>query len=279
MKIMVRAVGALFLAAGVLAIPSVAQAADGAPLFGALTERNEAGGAKVYPIHQGETVPVVLGVTNKGTGPSAGVVVNIRVIDDLDLPKSFTNCRYYVDHNLHGAWCEIAGELPVGGTYALSQFSVTAAPDAKTFSAVTFQWFPKDWADKNGGIDGFAERDSRGGPAPVAGTGDELKLEPRELPIPAETARVGFAYLKLIAPPASPSPSDSPSPSPSDSATATATPTPTSTDAAGGGGGGDGGGLPLTGTNTAFIAGAGAVLLLIGGIVVAAFRRRTRFTA
>jgi hypothetical protein len=43
-------------------------------------------------------------------------VVNIPVVDDLDLPRDFTNCRYYVDSNLDGAWCEFDQELPVGGT-------------------------------------------------------------------------------------------------------------------------------------------------------------------
>ena len=108
MKTILRAAGAAFLTAGVLAVPSVAHAAEDAPLFGALTERDAAGKSVVYPIRPGESVPVVLGVTNRGTAPSAGVVVNVRVFNDLNLPKAFTNCLYYVDSNLDGA-CDSRG--------------------------------------------------------------------------------------------------------------------------------------------------------------------------
>ncbi|MGC4876360.1 LPXTG cell wall anchor domain-containing protein [Micromonospora sp. DT43] len=65
----------------------------------------------------------------------------------------------------------------------------------------------------------------------------------------------------------------------SPSATTTAVPTPASstTPAAAGG---DGGGLPVTGSQTATVAGIGAALLLIGGAVyVIGRRRRARFVA
>jgi len=280
-KIILRTLGAAFLTAGLLAVPSVAQAADDVPLLGALTERDAAGKSVMYPIHQGETVPVVLGVTNRGAVPAKGVVANIRVIDDLRLPQTFTNCRYYVDGNLHGAWCEFASDLPVGGTYALTPFQLTATTDAKKFSAVIFQWFPKDWVDENGGIEGFAKRDSGRGNAPVAGTGSALALEPRELPVPNETARVGFAYLKLV-PPATPPAGGSPSATPTASPTATApattapaTTTPPATDTGGTGGGG----LPVTGINAVAIAGVGGLLLAGGVIAFLLTRRRNRFTA
>ncbi|MEU8236056.1 LPXTG cell wall anchor domain-containing protein [Actinoplanes sp. NPDC048967] len=280
MKTILRALGAAFVTAGVLAVPSVALAAEDVPLFGALTERDANGRSVTYPIHRGETIPVVLGVTNRGTAPSAGVVVNIRTFNDLNLPKSFTNCLYYTDSNLDGAWCEFEPELPVGGTYALSPFEVSAEDDAEDISgSIVFQWFPKDWADENGGIKKFAERDSRGDQAPVAGTGAKLALEPRELPVPAQTERVGFAFVKLVIPATTP-----PTTAPTTAPTSAPTATPTGTDAAPAttppaDGGGSGGGLPVTGINAVAIAGVGGLLLVAGVVAFLVTRRRNKFTA
>ena len=69
-----------------------------------------------------------------------------------------------------------------------------------------------------------------------------------------------------------------PSASPSASETATASPTPSASTAPGGNGGG--GGLPVTGVNAPFVAGAGLVLAVIGGLLAWRHRRRTtRFVA
>ena len=279
MKTILRALGAALVTAGVLAVPSVALAAEDVPLFGALTERDANGRSVTYPIHRGETIPVVLGVTNRGTAPSAGVVVNIRTFNDLNLPRTFTNCLYYTDSNLDGAWCEFEPELPVGGTYALSPFQVSAEAAAQDISgSIVFQWFPKDWADKNGGIKKFAERDSGQGSTPVAGTGAKLALEPKELPVPAKTERVGFAYLKLVIPATTP-----PTTAPTTAPTSAPTATPTGTDAAPAttppADGGSGGGLPVTGINAVAIAGVGGLLLVAGVVAFLFTRRRNKFTA
>ncbi|GAA3902529.1 hypothetical protein [Actinoplanes auranticolor] len=281
MKTILRALGAALVTAGVLAVPSVAQAADDVPLFGALTERDANGRSVTYPIHRGETIPVVLGVTNRGTAPSAGVVVNIRVFNELRLPRTFTNCWYYTDSNLDGAWCEFEGDLPVGGTYALSPFQVSAAADAKDFSgSVIFQWFPKDWVDKNGGIKDSAEEHGGPGTTPVAGTGGKLTLEPKELPVPEKTERVGFAYVKLTTPTTTP-PTTAPTTAPTSAPTATPTgtpaaPAPATTPPADGG---SGGGLAVTGSNAVAIAGVGGLLLVAGVVAFLLTRRRNRFTA
>ncbi|MCF0094453.1 LPXTG cell wall anchor domain-containing protein [Micromonospora sp. MH99] len=82
-----------------------------------------------------------------------------------------------------------------------------------------------------------------------------------------------------------------PTPTPTVTATATAQPTATpsatstvaptaATSTSPVAGGGEGGGLPLTGADTATIAGIGGALLLVGGVgFVAARRRRARFVA
>jgi hypothetical protein len=273
-KSILGALGAAIVTAGVLATPSAARAAEDTPLFGALTERTAEGKSVVLPIHQGETIPVVLGVTNRGTAPSNGVVVNIRTFRDLILPKTFTNCLYYTESHLEGAWCEFDQELPVGGTYALSPFRVSAEADAEDIGgSIVFQWFPKDWADSQGGIAGFAKEDSGQGTTPAAGTETALALQAKELPVPARTERVGFAYVRLV-PPTKP-----PTSSPTSAPTATPTGTdPAVTDPATGGTGG-GGVLAVTGVNAVALAGAGLLLLLAGVAAFLLTRRRNRFTA
>ncbi|RAO12932.1 hypothetical protein ONO86_06129 [Micromonospora noduli] len=79
-----------------------------------------------------------------------------------------------------------------------------------------------------------------------------------------------------------PTPTAQPTPSATPSATATAVPTPTVSGSPGapGGDGGEGGGLPVTGADTATVAGIGSVLLLLGGAgYLIGRRRRSRFVA
>jgi LPXTG-motif cell wall-anchored protein len=107
-----------------------------------------------------------------------------------------------------------------------------------------------------------------------------LTLAPRELPLPSKPIPINFVYASLITPPTA-SPTATASPTTTASPTAGATPTgtaPSASPAAPGAGGGDG--LPLTGSNTAAVAGIGAALLLLGGAgYLVARRRRTRFVA
>ncbi|GIF11654.1 hypothetical protein Ate01nite_16860 [Actinoplanes teichomyceticus] len=277
-----RTLGAAALTAMALAVPSTARAADEEPLFAALSERNAAGKVTTHPIRPGETVPVVLGVANVGSAPAPGVIVNIRTYDDVNLPRTFSNCLYYTDSNVEGAWCEIDAELAADRrTYALTSFQVAAADPAAKLPAIVFQWFPTSFADKSGGIEKLAAQYSGQGSTPVRGTGDTLGLAPQELTIPTETSRVGFAYVKLVTPSATPT---RPTSGPTSASPAPTSPAPTSPSAgAGAGGTGDGGtgagdgGLPVTGSNTAVIAGLGGVLLAAGALGLLVARRRTRF--
>lgn len=71
-----------------------------------------------------------------------------------------------------------------------------------------------------------------------------------------------------------------PTPSTTPSATTTIAPAPASSASLGAPGGGEGGGLPVTGDDTATVAGIGGALLLIGGAgYLIGRRRRSRFVA
>lgn len=71
-----------------------------------------------------------------------------------------------------------------------------------------------------------------------------------------------------------------PTPSTTPSATTTIAPAPASSASLGAPGGGEGGGLPVTGDDTATVAGIGGALLLLGGAgYLIGRRRRSRFVA
>ncbi|SCG44478.1 ALF repeat-containing protein [Micromonospora humi] len=83
-------------------------------------------------------------------------------------------------------------------------------------------------------------------------------------------------------PTATPTSQPTATPSATPSATTTAAPTgaPSVSPGAPGGEGGEGGGLPVTGSDTATVAGIGGALLLLGGVgFVIGRRRRARFVA
>ncbi|GGQ82176.1 LPXTG cell wall anchor domain-containing protein [Couchioplanes azureus] len=292
MKIYLRALGAGFVSAGVLAMPAAAAAepaTDTAKVV-AVDEYDAAGKPRMYPIHRGEEIPLTLRVANAGAAPTK-VVVNVGVVNDLDLPRSSENCWYYVDSNLDGAWCELDQELAAGAAYETSPVRIAATADAKPdrVQTVIHRWFTQDWAEKQGGIEALAKKDSGRGTAPVKGTRDTLRLQPKALTIPADAKWVGFTGVSLITPPGAPTGTPTARPSATASAGAEAPasagpsfpPSVTATPAAAGAGGSAGdGGLPVTGAKVATVAGGGVALLVLGlaGLLLAR-RRRNRFVA
>lgn len=267
-------VTAAVVAAGVLALPSAALAAGGDTAhLAVLTDRHPNGTGVVYPIRPGETIPVVAGVINQGDQAVSGLAVRLRIVDDLDLPKEFSNCQYFLDDNLHGAWCQIDAELAPGGKYGLSPLHVSAAKDAKKApSALVVEVFSKKWADDQGGIAALAKSDSGKGTTPSAGVGGPIGLVVApDLQLPKEPNFLGSVGLDLRLPSTSASPTK---------ATGSPTATASSSAPAAGTAGSDGGGLPLTGNKSAVVAGLGAVLLVGGaGVFLLTRRRRAKFVA
>jgi LPXTG-motif cell wall-anchored protein len=281
-------VAAAVLTAGVLGLPPAAQAAgrDTAKLS-TLTAADSAGKSVINPIHPGETVAIGLGARNKGDAAVDGLVVSLRVQDDLYLPKEFSNCEYYEDGAMHGAWCQIDGQLAAGASSGITPFHVSALKNAsKIRGGMMIATYSKAWADTQGGIEALAKSAAvTGGPA--AGAGGKLELG-AAAPAPAKDwGPVGFSYYNLIS--ASPSGSSSSSTGTgtgtgTGAGTGTASPSASATSsspaAAATGQHNDGGGLPITGSDTVIAIGAG-VLLLGGGAVAFAVarRRRAKFVA
>ncbi|HWH00851.1 MAG TPA: LPXTG cell wall anchor domain-containing protein [Pilimelia sp.] len=270
--------GLAALSAAALA-PATAAAAAGVPPLSALTDRDGTGATRPVAGRPGELVAPVLGVANLSGAPVKGAAVQIRVIEGLDLPRTFANCQYFVDSNLEGAWCQFDEELAAGGTYAMPDFRVAVAPDAIRADSIVFRWVTPEQVAAGGGIEALAKRDSRTDES-AAGTQGPLRLEPRQLPLPAAPHPIGFASVRVTAPSptqttpappatATPVPPTEGSPQPSAPPTAAATPP------ADGGGAGE---LPVTGSATTTAAGLGIVLLITGGVgYLVARRRRIRF--
>ncbi|MFI6330571.1 LPXTG cell wall anchor domain-containing protein [Micromonospora chersina] len=284
------ALGASVLTAGVTALPAAAHAApapDSATLA-AVTEQDPATGLnRKYPVKPGEVVPAALGVTNLGDAPVKGIVVQIRVLDDLDLAVKHDNCWYAVDSNLESAWCEFDSELAAKQTLAVVGDVVSVKADARAdkVTSIVFHWYGKQWVDAQGGVQQLADGDAGQGTKAVRGTEPALTLAERELPLPETPRAINFAYAQLVtAPTTQPTPTATPTTAPTATPTGGAEPTAVPTGTAGapgeGGAGGDGGGLPVTGANIGVLAGVGGALLLLGGGgYLITRRRRTRFVA
>ncbi|WP_433372331.1 LPXTG cell wall anchor domain-containing protein [Actinoplanes sp. CA-142083] len=156
-------------------------------LFAALITVSSSTAPSIKP---GQTIPLTVGVRNTGGSAVDGVVVNIRVSGGLTLPREFTNCRYYKDGILAGAWCSLPQRVDAGATYALSGFHIAASATAQRVSPVVFEWHPKSSAPAQIG---------------TAGSGSTLALTPAKL----SGAAVGAVYLRLLTSTATPRPSRS----------------------------------------------------------------------
>ncbi|BCJ51898.1 hypothetical protein Asp14428_33730 [Actinoplanes sp. NBRC 14428] len=238
---------------------------DGAALD-AVQERTVAGERpKLHHIAPGDTLPGTVGVRNTGATPVKGLLVELRLADDdLVFARRYDNCWYALEAKPDSAWCAFDRELAAGETLRL------AAPVAIALRQrygdldkdLRFHWVSAGWAEGHGGARDLAELSATPGTTVVRGTGGTLTLSAGSSALkPGVTGAVD--YLLALVPPSGPEPTTPPA-------------TPPATAAPGGGGGS----LPITGTPTATLAGAGALLLLagVGGFWVAR-RRRTRFQA
>jgi hypothetical protein len=275
------------VAAGALAGPSVALGAklpghEGG--FVALNELNPDGTVVSVPIRRGESAPVTVGVAFNNNVSPRGAVLKVQVSGDVDLPRSFDNCWYFVTDDSQGAWCQFERTLQMSTPYALSPFTICAGRRARAdrMDPVIVQWFDHDYGAEQGGIKGLAEQDAGPGSKPVKGSSGPLTLQETDKLVVKNNPPAGSVPVHLVTPPAQ-SPTTPPATTPAGSSTAVATPAdaattqlPAETEPPAGS---TGGGLPITGSKAAMYAGIGVLLVLAGAIGLLAARRRTRFTA
>jgi LPXTG-motif cell wall-anchored protein len=278
---------AAVFAAGLAATPASAAPApnepDAAKLAAGSEKDPQTGKNRKYLVGQGEDVPAVLGVTNMGDAPVDGLVVQVRVLNDLDLTTKYENCWYAVDSNQETAWCEFDVELALGASLAVTGAGVSTKPDAvaENISTIIHRWVSKEYADARGGIQVLADQWAGQGTKAVRGTGAPLTSTTPSGELGGLGGPIGFVGVGLVTPPTGePTATPTPSATPSGSPSATPTGAPTAAPSVSPGAGGEGGGLPVTGAGTATMAGVGGVLLVLGGAgYLIARRRRTRFVA
>jgi LPXTG-motif cell wall-anchored protein len=279
------------LVAGAVAVPSAAYAVPGGeePGFVAVSELDSSGTVVSVPAHAGETVALATGVAYNNRINPRGAVVHIRTVDDVALPKTFTNCWYYTNTNLQGGWCRFEETIQAAQPYELAGFQVTVAPEATgKLDAVVLQWFGGGYDEQHGGLEALAKAEAGPGTTPGPGDGGKQLLLTKSSRLKMTSGSpTGFAYVHLVegeptTAPATTTPATAPTEQPADVPT---TPAPVGGVAAGeeppaASGAGDDGGLPITGSKTAAFAGAGVLLVAAGlaGALVAR-RRRTRFVA
>ncbi|WP_345514858.1 LPXTG cell wall anchor domain-containing protein [Phytohabitans houttuyneae] len=266
-------VSALLLAAGLAAAPAAAAPAPSNPdpaTLAAGTEKDpQTGKNRSHLVGQGQDVPALLGVTNRGEAPVEGLVLNVRILNDLDFTKKYDNCWYADYTNQESAWCEFGDSLAAGASLGVTGLGIATKADARAenISSIIYMWFSKAYADERGGIQALAQGAAGPGTQAAQGTETPLSLSTPSGELGGIGGPLGFIGVKLLTPTGQP----------------TATPAPTATTTApapGGAAGGEGGGLPVTGAGTAAAAGLGGVLLLAGGVAfLIARRRRTRFVA
>lgn len=266
------AAGAVALSASASAAPVGREAAGADPAkLVAIAEIDPATGRnKANEVRPGEIGKTLLGVANAGDAPVAGVVLWVRVLDDLAFLNKYANCVYTDDSNAHNAWCRFDQALAPNDTYQVAESFVGPVPNAdpNKITAVVFRWYSLPWADGAGVRDGLI-----GAPA-TPGTGGTLALKATPLTLPTTRQAINFAYLKLAVPPSSSSSASTSGPASAGAAasgTTVSSGTPSSS---------AGPALAVTGSDTMTLVGIGGGLLLLGGVAfVIARRRRARFVA
>ncbi|MET0422377.1 MAG: hypothetical protein ABW046_00785, partial [Actinoplanes sp.] len=147
-------------AAGALTFPAAAHAVPGGeqPGFVALSEIGRDGKVVSVPAHAGETVAVTAGVAFNNNISPRGAVVRIRTLNDVTLPKTFTNCLYVTDADAQVAWCKFEETIQMGTAFEMAGFKVTvAATAAGELDDIGFEWFGGNHDEANGGLAALAE--------------------------------------------------------------------------------------------------------------------------
>jgi LPXTG-motif cell wall-anchored protein len=279
------------LAVATMTFPVAAQAVPGGVDNGFVALSTRDAGGQVVPssVYAGDTTTVTAGVGYNNNVSPQGAVLRIRTLNDVTLPKTFTNCWYVTDANARIAWCKFEETIQMATAYELNDFRVTVDEKATgKLDGIAFAWFGGAYDTDKGGLEELAKADAGDGATPAKGTQKPLTLVKSNRLKFVAGPPAGFAYLDLLegGRPQKPIPTGTAT-TPATTAPTTAPATvPTSSAPAPGvaekppAAAGSGGGLPITGTNTAVFAGVGAVLVAAGvtGFVLTR-RRRNNFVA
>ncbi|GIF76646.1 LPXTG cell wall anchor domain-containing protein [Asanoa siamensis] len=213
---------------------------------GVVADGDEVGEETRTPVTPGDTAPFDSAIFNHGSKRVVGVTYTLKLPDHVEVASAPADCEA-ADVPGFALFCENADVVLKPGEVLLPAITVKVAADAPAGvipgGVLHAQAITPDGDD--------AER-----------AGDEARMATQSQKKEITEADEGDNDVQFVAvvgtapssPPASPNP-----------------------DVPGGGGGGDG--LPVTGTQTALIAGVGAAILAAGLVLVLVLRRRRTFTA
>ncbi|MFI6261631.1 cell wall anchor protein [Micromonospora sp. NPDC051006] len=201
------------------------------------------------PVPRGETVPLDWALYNDGSRKATGIAYGITLPPGVSFAKLPEGC---VEQPLDvvNAYCEDSGAVVKPGEYYTADVQVKVGADVtEPVLPPGFVW--------GAGLDA-AEGPAEEAPRIASGAQRKTFTEADERDNTAEFD----VFVDLSAQP-------TPTPTPTPTGAPTATPTPGT-----GGGSGGGGGLPVTGVQAGLIGGIGVAVLLAGGVLLLASRRR-----
>ncbi len=177
-------------------------------------------------IHQGETVPVTTGVLYSAHMYSIdGAIMHVSVAGDLNLPRTFTNCWYYVNRDTKGAWCLFTNALMSGTVYQSAPLAVAADryAHADKVGDIAVAWDYLAIAPDMTALKRLAAQDSGSGTALIQGSSGTLGLTPAtQLTVTGFGPPNGTAHVHLVGPLAQSPSTVTPDATPTTAATATA---------------------------------------------------------
>jgi LPXTG-motif cell wall-anchored protein len=204
------------------------------------------------PVRRGETVPLDWAVYNDGSRPATGVFYGLTLPAGVSFAKLPESCLQQEFLGRAQAFCEDPGAIVEPGEYYTADVLVTVGDDVT------------EPVLREGDLFAYGLDAAEGEPeaeAQVAGPAQRKAFHEAD---EMDNHATFEAFVDLSA---RPTPTPTPSGQP--------TPTPTTTPGGGeGGGSGDGGSLPVTGVQAGLIGGIGAAVLLAGGALLLASRRR-----
>lgn len=200
-------ISAAFVAAvGVMVTPAAASAVPGSE--GSLVALSAPGTVSIHP---GETVPVAIGVgNNTNIMIVSGLVMQVTVTGDLDLPKTLGNCWYYAHGATEGAWCLLPGRVDSGSVHQATPFTVSAARNARAdrVGDVVVSWEFAAQDDDLATMRDAAVRSAGPGATVVRGAAGSIKLVDTTTLTRAAGSPTGSVPLRLDTPPTVPASPD-----------------------------------------------------------------------
>ncbi|MEV0713826.1 cell wall anchor protein [Asanoa sp. NPDC050611] len=224
---------------------------------GVVADGDEVGEETRAPVPPGGTAPFDSAIFNDGSARVVGIAYAVKLPDHVSVASMPNGCEVRED-GINGIVCEDDEVVLKPGEVLLPEITVKVADDAPV-GVLTGGVINAIGLDP-----GATDAEPAGDEARMATQGQRKQFTETD----EADNQARFEVFVGTAPTGTPTPTPTPTPS-----------VPGNPDVPGGGNAGGDGGLPVTGPQTALIAGAGAAILLAGVVLLLASRRRRTFSA